>query len=142
MSASLYNVDPYDQFQKLASEFASHLSEKQLILLTGPLGIGKSEWVRLSLKTLGYDQEIPSPTFVLHQMYSWNGKRVDHIDLYRIEKEDELESFGFFELFLRDKGIIFVEWADKISNHVWPTDWDCTRLDFQWKDSKRTLFVS
>ncbi len=142
MPTASYNVNSYDQFEKLVSRFSSQWGEKQLILLTGPLGIGKSEWVRLSLRVMGYNQEVPSPTFVLHQIYSWNGYKVDHIDLYRIRKEEELESFGFFELFLQKKGIIFVEWADKLSSSAWPTDWDCTRLDFKWENSKRMLYIS
>ena len=138
----IYDVHSYDQFQKVVSYFTSQWSDKQLVLLAGPLGIGKSEWVRLSLKAMGYDEGVPSPTFVLHQVYSWNNQRVDHIDLYRIQKEEELESFGFFELFLKDKGMIFIEWANKLSSHVWPKDWDRVYLDFQWKDSKRILYVS
>ena len=141
MSLEVHNVDSYDQFKELVQKVSLKWSSKQLVLLTGPLGIGKSEWVRLSLKSMGYNQNIPSPTFILHQEYSWNGHTVDHVDLYRIKKEQELESFGFFDLFLKEKGIIFIEWADKINFDHWPKDWNCIHLDFKWRDSKRTISI-
>ena len=137
-----YNFSQKKDLMKLAEDFVSDLSSKDVVLMEGPLGIGKSEWVRCCLKALGYEKEVPSPSFAVHHVYHIKERVIDHIDLYRVQKESELESIDFFDLFLRDEGLIFVEWADRLVADILPKDWNYTSLKFRWRGSCRLVSIS
>jgi len=137
-----HDVSQKDDFKKLAFDFVSGLGSREVILMEGPLGIGKSEWVRCCLKALGHEKEVSSPSFAIHHVYQVKGRVVDHIDLYRVKKEGELESIDFFDLFLRNKGLIFIEWADRLSVDLLPKDWSYTYLTFRWINSNRIIRIS
>ena len=125
----------------LAETFIKKLGPKELILLEGPLASGKSEWVRLCLKLAFGIEKIPSPSFSLHLSYLAGDVPIDHIDLYRIQNDEELESMGFFDLFFKKKGWIFIEWADRLKPQFLPIDWPRVRLKFQCENEKRSLFI-
>ena len=137
-----HDVSQKADFIKLVSDFVSKLGSKEVVLMEGPLGIGKSEWVRCCLKTLGYEKEVSSPSFAIHHVYHIKARVIDHIDLYRLQKESELESIDFFDLFLRDTGLIFIEWADRLSKEALPKDWNYTYLKFQWSGTHRIVHIS
>ena len=85
------------------------------IALVGPLGAGKTVFVKGLAEGLGVDPRIvSSPTFVIAQQYVVpEGPEVlHHIDLYRLESEDELESIGFFDM-LVPGAVLAAEWADR-----------------------------
>lgn len=145
MSSSIYkehDVSRKESLIKLAKDFVFHLGSKEAVLMEGPLGIGKSEWVRSCLKALAYGEEVSSPSFAIHHVYHVKNKVIDHIDLYRINKESDLESIDFYDLFLRDEGLIFIEWADRLSVEILPKDWSCTYLKFFWRESRRIIDIS
>ena len=117
------------------------LSSQTVVLLEGPLGSGKSEWVRLCLKSLGYKHSAVSPSFSLLVFYEIGEKNIYHIDLYRVKSEEDLEAIDFFDLF-RKPGLIFIEWADRLNDELLPADWLKVRLRFSWKNKKRTLAIN
>lgn len=85
------------------------------IALVGPLGAGKTVFVKGLAEGLGVDpRAVSSPTFVIAQQYGLpQGPDVlHHIDLYRLESEDELESIGFYDM-LAPGSVLAVEWADR-----------------------------
>lgn len=96
-----------------------------LVALSGDLGAGKTQLVRWFVEALG--GEMPSsPTFSIHQRYETPAGSVDHVDLYRLENDADLESTGFWDLFRDDEGgggMVFVEWADRLPRDVWPREW-------------------
>lgn len=84
--------------------------------LTGPLGAGKTTFVRALLRSFGVSGPIPSPTFLIMKEYTlpfpFEGKeRVVHIDAYRIDNEQELLDLDVDE-YMRDPATLtIVEWA-------------------------------
>jgi tRNA threonylcarbamoyladenosine biosynthesis protein TsaE len=107
-----------DFCEKLKSKF----SQKQLVLLNGPLGVGKTQFVKYMVSTMG--GEMPdSPTFSIINQYLCADKTIYHVDLYRLESEADVESTGFWDLFREDEALIFVEWAERISDDHWPKNW-------------------
>lgn len=137
-----YNFSQKKDLMNLAEGFVSGLGSRDVVLMEGPLGIGKSEWVRCCLKALGYREEVSSPSFAIHHIYHIKKRVIDHIDLYRVQKESELESIDFFDLFLRDEGLIFIEWADRLTKDILPKDWNYTSLKFRWSGSCRLVEIS
>lgn len=82
--------------------------------LVGPLGAGKTAFVKGLAEGLGVDpDEVASPTFVIASEYrAAAGLRLVHVDLYRVASEGELESTGFRDL-LAPEIVLAVEWADR-----------------------------
>jgi len=83
-----------------------------LLSLDGPLGAGKTEWVRGFMAALGRAEEVSSPTFAIAQEYPGDPP-VRHLDLYRLSSLADLEAIGYRELFYAP-GIALVEWMDKV----------------------------
>lgn len=96
-----------------------------MIALVGPLGAGKTLFVKGLAEGLGLDPaRVTSPTFVIASEYPVpGGRRLAHVDLYRLRSEAELEAAGFLDM-LVPGAIVAVEWGDRLPGAL-PTD----RLD-------------
>lgn len=114
----------------IATELLPQLSSREILLLEGDVGAGKTQLVRFLLAELG-SLETYSPTFAIHHRYMTSRGGVDHVDIYRLTDEDDLESTGFWELFSAKEGLIIIEWADRLNWDVLPRDWQCRRVRIQ-----------
>lgn len=87
------------------------------IFLEGALGAGKSTLASALLRRLGHPTGGEgSPTFPLAHEYRLTerpGYPVAHLDLYRLESEEELEMAGLLEHFRGEPGLVMVEWMSK-----------------------------
>src|SRR3989338_9391553 len=95
-----------------AFALASRVRAPAIIALEGPLGAGKTTFVKGFLRGLGYDGLVKSPTYTIVETYPIGDRVVHHADLYRIEAISELEHMGFRD-YLNDKTICIIEWASK-----------------------------
>lgn len=107
---------------KDTGKFANKLAKKFLktggvIALIGDLGAGKTIFAQGFAKGLGIKEKIISPTFILQREYKIpsSKKILYHLDLYRLENEEQFKHLGLEELF-ESGNIILIEWADKIKN--------------------------
>ena len=86
------------------------------IELHGPLGAGKTTFVRHLLHALGIAGPIKSPTYALLEPYradaSVGGFEIAHCDFYRFDDPQEWEDAGFREVFA-NPGLKLVEWPEK-----------------------------
>ena len=94
-----------------AARLARHLRAGDLLLLEGPLGAGKTTFVRGLARGLGSTADVMSPTFQLVRVYA-GPLQLAHADLYRLEAAAELGQLGFDELL--DEGVLVVEWGDRL----------------------------
>ncbi len=134
------NLESVKDTENLATKIAKYIVAGDIIRLTGDLGVGKSVFARSIIKALGHKgKHIPSPTFTLIQAYDDTRLPVAHIDLYRIESQDEVEEIGV-ECWL-DNGLIIVEWPEKALN--WFPEQKPDLLDFHIMemDNSGTLTV-
>jgi tRNA threonylcarbamoyladenosine biosynthesis protein TsaE len=91
-------------------EFASRLKEGDVVALFGPLGGGKTTFVKGVASGLKTKDAVTSPTFVLLNVYA--GKiPLYHFDFYRLEQASELEALNL-EDFLFGGGICLIEWPE------------------------------
>jgi tRNA threonylcarbamoyladenosine biosynthesis protein TsaE len=86
-----------------------------VIALIGPLGAGKTLFVKGLAQGLGLDPaSVASPTFVIASEYpASEGRRLAHVDLYRLRSQAELEAAGFLDL-LAPGTLVAVEWGDRL----------------------------
>ncbi len=96
-----------------ARSLAGVLQGGDVVGLEGGLGAGKTTFARGAVHGLGVSEEtaVTSPTFAL--LHQYEGRMpIGHADLYRLDKEFELEELGLDEL-LDGGSVLFVEWGRK-----------------------------
>ncbi len=100
----------------LAVAFSTHLKAGDSLLLSGPVGAGKTHFARSIIQAMmardGEVEDVPSPTFTLVQVYDTSVGEVWHTDLYRLTHIDELTELGLDDAF--DTAITLVEWPDRL----------------------------
>jgi tRNA threonylcarbamoyladenosine biosynthesis protein TsaE len=91
-----------------------------VIALTGELGAGKTLLVRGLARGLGVPaRRVTSPTFTLVNEYRDGRLPLYHVDLYRLERPEELEDLGLDDLYRQD-GVVAVEWPAQVEGAVPP----------------------
>ena|SRR5688572_1673803 len=84
-----------------------------VLALRGDLGAGKSTLARAIARGAGVRAEMPSPTFNLVFRYAGaGGVQVQHLDLYRLEREDEVWELGWAEL-PGPEEVVLIEWPER-----------------------------
>tara|TARA_B100001093_G_scaffold286521_1_gene273680 strand:- start:731 stop:1156 length:426 start_codon:yes stop_codon:yes gene_type:complete len=92
--------------------------KKNIILLKGDLGAGKTTFVKEFIQFMGGNKnQVDSPTFSLLNIYLVNEKNIYHFDLYRIGTPREIEDIGFME-YIDFGNLCFVEWPEKITEFL------------------------
>lgn len=89
-----------------------------VVALSGDLGAGKTTLTQFVAKHFGVDEVVQSPTFVIMKLYPVEHERYErliHIDAYRIEKEEEMQTLGLHRLVADPKNLILIEWPEKIA---------------------------
>ena len=111
--------------------FAHTLRRPTVVLLDGPLGSGKTQFVKWCVVELGGgERDVVSPTFAIHQSYACTAGAVDHLDLYRLTSDVDLESTGFWDLLREPKALLFIEWAARLPDSVFPQSFTRVHLEF------------
>lgn len=122
--------------QKLGEKISADLKPGSILALYGELGSGKTTFIQGIARGLGIKKRVISPTFVFIRQYGisfktprrcretasakappprWSkGSTLYHVDLYRINGATEAKGLGLEETFSDKKGIVVIEWADRI----------------------------
>jgi tRNA threonylcarbamoyladenosine biosynthesis protein TsaE len=85
-----------------------------IIALKGDLGAGKTTFARAFIRARGCDEEVPSPTFTLVQIYEVGSTAIWHFDLYRLNSPDEAWELGIEDAFV--EGISLIEWPERLGS--------------------------
>jgi len=97
----------------LAESLAKSFKGKEVVLLTGELGAGKTVFAKGIASGLGLEDinQVCSPSYTLVNIYQAR-YTIFHVDLYRLGKESEIEDLGWEDYL--EEGVVIVEWAEKI----------------------------
>jgi tRNA threonylcarbamoyladenosine biosynthesis protein TsaE len=102
------------QTERLGRLLAEHLPRGTTVALRGTLGAGKTRLVQAIASAEGVPRdEVLSPTFVLWHTYHGRGRKLHHLDAYRVRDTDEFEELGVEECF-GPHCLTLVEWADRV----------------------------
>jgi len=117
-------VKSKNELREYWAELLSYLPAKTVLLLNGEVGAGKTTSVQAIADILGM-KDVQSPSFAIHLRYENDqGKSLDHIDLYRLKDDDDLESSGFWDLFSQKESLIVIEWASRLNTEYLPLNWE------------------
>jgi tRNA threonylcarbamoyladenosine biosynthesis protein TsaE len=102
-----------EQTEAFGAVLGAVLQAGDVVLLTGDLGAGKTQFAKGIARALGVQEAVTSPTFNLMVEHSTaQGGLFRHFDLYRLERVEELDDLDYFRL-LEDVAISAVEWGDR-----------------------------
>lgn len=106
----LYRTASEEETIALGERLARDLPTRQVVLLIGQLGAGKTTLAKGIVKGLGAasPDDVSSPTFTLVHEYG----RVYHIDLYRLDEPREVATLGLEDLFDRE-AVVLIEWGER-----------------------------
>jgi tRNA threonylcarbamoyladenosine biosynthesis protein TsaE len=108
---SVFETGSAEETVALGRKMASTLPLRAVVLLIGNLGAGKTTLAKGIVSGLGAasEDEVSSPTFTLIHEYS---PRVYHIDLYRLDRADQVATLGLDEIFDRE-AVVLIEWGER-----------------------------
>jgi tRNA threonylcarbamoyl adenosine modification protein YjeE len=103
--------------QELASKFSKKLKPGNVVFLYGEMGVGKTTFIRYLINNFQKNNkleltEVTSPTFNLLNEYQINQIKINHYDLYRLKKTEEINNLDLFEDIINT--ITLIEWPQII----------------------------
>lgn len=106
-----------NNLKEISLRVTQNLNHK-IILINGEMGAGKTTLIKQILEGLNVVDNISSPTFSIINEYRTKGQDIIyHMDLYRINRIEELEGIGFFE-YLESGNLCFIEWGEIVENII------------------------
>ena len=122
---------------RLARTIAPWLGPGDVLMLSGPIGVGKSHFARALIRArLGREEDVPSPTFTLVQTYDADGVEIWHSDLFRLTHPDEVFELGLEDAFAT--AICLIEWPDRLGT-ARP---EATTVDFAQEGEGRSVRIA
>src|SRR5260221_14191503 len=85
-------TDSAEQTRALAAELAAALPPDTTLALHGDMGVGKTTFVQGLAQGLGVHEHVTSPTFAIYSVYQGRGRKLVHLDAYRLEQEAQIEA--------------------------------------------------
>ena len=110
--STVATTDSAARTHEVGALLAHCLEAGDVVLLTGDLGAGKTQFVQGVASGLGAEETPTSPTFNLVLSYASGRLPLHHFDVYRLEEACQLEDIALRE-YLESGGVCFVEWAEK-----------------------------
>lgn len=129
-----------EETRRLAVAITPILIPGDVIALSGDLGAGKTTFVQGLGAGLGVSGRVTSPTFVLMREYPGGRYPLMHIDVFRLNKVQEVLDLGYDE-FLDPSSVVAVEWADVIEPLL-PQEHLLVEISFTGHDVMREVLIS
>jgi tRNA threonylcarbamoyladenosine biosynthesis protein TsaE len=117
MTFTVVSASPADTLA-LAERVGSLLRPGDVVVLSGELGSGKTVFAKGLARAVGVTDPVVSPTFTIVHEYAGTLPFV-HVDVYRIDRLQELHDLGFDDLLGAD-AVTAVEWGDRIGSLLPP----------------------
>lgn len=107
--------------KELLQKYEKFLGKRPVIFaLEGPMGAGKTQFVKGLGQAMEIKEKIISPTYNLINCFrsTVNSLRLNHIDTWRIQEPSEIESLGFIKMLENKNMVIAIEWAEKVADLI------------------------
>lgn len=109
-----WTINHLEEIHEVAHKFLDFVGDKKIFALYGPMGVGKTTFVKAVASCLGVTDDVSSPTFAIVNEYrTKNNEAIYHFDFYRVNNISEALDFGYEEYFFSGDRC-FIEWPEKI----------------------------
>lgn len=107
---------------ELGAQVGAHLSGGEIILLSGPLGAGKTLFVKGIASALQIDtDEVTSPSFTLVNRHDGGRLTLYHMDLYRLQMgASAAHAVDLDELLTEEAAVFVIEWSERMGRYPLP----------------------
>lgn len=123
----------------VAEKFLRLMRNKKVFAFFGPMGVGKTTFIKALCNELDVVEIVTSPTFALINEYQTsNGEIIYHFDFYRIKEIEEVFDFGYEDYFYSGN-YCFIEWPDKVAE-ILPENVVFVQM-IENKDGSRTINI-
>ena len=112
-NAGTWHLADASATERVGAALACALSGGMVVTLSGDLGAGKTTLVRGTLRALGWEGPVKSPTYSLVEYYEVSSLYFYHFDFYRFADPGEWETAGLADYFRRDS-VCIVEWPERV----------------------------
>ena len=131
----LFETHVEEETIELGRRIAGMLPKRAVVLLIGNLGAGKTTLAKGIISGLGAaePEDVTSPTFTL--IHEYGEGRAYHIDLYRLDRPEQVATLGLDEIFDRE-AVVLIEWGER-SPQLLPEDRIEIRIEPLNEDSRR-----
>lgn len=110
-----WTINNLEEINEVASKFLDYVGDRTLFAFYGPMGVGKTTFVKAIASCLGVTDDVSSPTFaIVNEYLTEKGISVYHFDFYRVNNISEALDFGYEEYFFSGNRC-FIEWPEKIN---------------------------
>jgi tRNA threonylcarbamoyladenosine biosynthesis protein TsaE len=110
------------QTVRIGQRLGEHVRAGDVILLSGTLGVGKTQLVKGVAQGLGSPDMVTSPSFVLVNEYQAGpeaaGMGIYHADLYRLDDPAELYAIGLEEVWQAQHDVCLIEWVERAEGYL------------------------
>lgn len=89
-----------------------------VVALSGDLGAGKTTLAQAICRGYGVAEPVTSPTYALVHQYASPRSRVFHLDLYRLESENDLTNIGWDDIVADPRALVVVEWPERAGQRL------------------------
>lgn len=104
-----------DNINETARQFIQQIGSNRVFAFNGPMGAGKTTFIKAICEELGVNDTVNSPTFAIVNEYETDDHRIIyHFDCYRLKNIQEALDLGAEE-YLYSGNLCFIEWAENIS---------------------------
>ena len=109
-------VENLKETLNLGKKLSHKLNPQSIVLLQGPIGAGKTSFVKGIAQGLSISEDITSPTFALSHHYNSGKIPLIHLDLYRLENISSAKDIFFAEEeeAFHNQAILVIEWPELI----------------------------
>ena len=143
-------VENLKETLNLGEKLSQKLNPQSIVLLKGPIGAGKTSFVKGIARGLSISEDITSPTFSLSHHYSSGKIPLIHMDLYRLDNSSSAKELFFSEEeeAVQKKAILIIEWPELIEpliQNSWKIEISYAKNDgrnYLIKDPKNLLTFS
>lgn len=123
-------IESLQDIERAARQFVEAMGDRKVFAFYGPMGVGKTTFIKAICKELQVDDVITSPTFaIVNEYQTRQGLPVFHFDFYRIRKIEEVFDMGY-EDYLYSGALCLIEWPE-LAEDILPADTVAVRLSQQ-----------